>query len=369
MAIVINGSGTITGVSVGGLPDDIVDAGMMADNSIDSDAYVDASIDNAHLADDAVGVAELSATGTASSSTFLRGDNSWAAAGGDADDYFASSGLSSKDLGNGLHIKTGDSGLGSVNSNFGQLVIEGNTTAGISILTSTTHEGILAFSDSGGHRGLVRYTHSSDKMSFATSDVDRLSIASDGRMTAGDGSFPGGAETLTLRPVTDGGANDYILMLANSTANTAVCMRLYNSNGVVGEVNTSGSGTSYGTSSDYRLKENVDYTWDATTRLKQLKPARFNFIVDDTNTLVDGFIAHEVSSVVPEAISGEKDAMMDEEYEVTPAVMDGEIVVTPAVMGTRSVPKYQNIDQSKLVPLLVKTIQELEARITILENA
>ena len=48
-------------------------------NSIDSDHYVDASIDNAHLADDAVGVAELSATGTASNSTYLRGDNSWAA--------------------------------------------------------------------------------------------------------------------------------------------------------------------------------------------------------------------------------------------------------------------------------------------------
>tara|TARA_R100000656_G_scaffold103064_1_gene74989 strand:- start:221 stop:910 length:690 start_codon:yes stop_codon:yes gene_type:complete len=77
MAIVINGSGTITGVSVGGLPDDIVDAGMMADNSIDSDAYVDASIDNAHLADDAVGTAELSATGTTDGTTFLRGDNVW----------------------------------------------------------------------------------------------------------------------------------------------------------------------------------------------------------------------------------------------------------------------------------------------------
>ncbi len=61
MAIVINGSGTVTGISVGGLPDDIVDAGMMADNSIDSDAYVDGSIDNAHLADDAVDSDEIAA--------------------------------------------------------------------------------------------------------------------------------------------------------------------------------------------------------------------------------------------------------------------------------------------------------------------
>ena len=62
--------------------DGTVTLAKMAVNSIDSDQYVDASIDNAHLADDAVGVAELSATGTASSSTFLRGDNAWASAGG-----------------------------------------------------------------------------------------------------------------------------------------------------------------------------------------------------------------------------------------------------------------------------------------------
>ena len=120
--------------------------------------------------------------------------------------------------------------------------------------------------------------------------------------------------------------------------------RFYNPNGQVGGISISGSATTFATSSDYRLKENVNYTFDATTRLKQLKPARFNFISDDTNTLVDGFIAHEVSSVVPEAITGEKDAV-DE---------NGDAV-------------YQGIDQSKLVPLLVKTIQELEARITALE--
>ena len=119
-----------------------------------------------------------------------------------------------------------------------------------------------------------------------------------------------------------------------------------NGNGTIGTVRVNGSATAFNTSSDYRLKENVDYSWDATTRLKQLKPARFNFIADDTNTLVDGFLAHEVSSIVPEAISGVKDEVDK----------DGK-------------PEYQGIDQSKLVPLLVKTIQELEARIKTLEDA
>jgi hypothetical protein len=111
----------------------------------------------------------------------------------------------------------------------------------------------------------------------------------------------------------------------------------------VGSISTTASTTSYNTSSDHRLKENVTADWDATTRLKQLNPVRFNFI-SDADTTVDGFLAHEVQDIVPEAISGTKDAV-DE---------DGN-------------PVMQGIDQSKLVPLLVKTIQELEARITALE--
>ena len=185
-----------------------------------------------------------------------------------------------------------------------------------------------------------------------TSTSKRFEIGVDGRMTAGDGSFAGGSETLTLKPVSDGGANDYVLMLQTDTNSSATIIRFFTPSGVAGVVSTSGSNTSYGTSSDYRLKENVDYDWDATTRLKQLKPARFNWIADETNTLQDGFIAHEVSSVVPEAISGEKDA--------TETYTDDE-----GNERTRLAP--QSIDQAKLVPLLVKTIQELEARITALE--
>ena len=109
----------------------------------------------------------------------------------------------------------------------------------------------------------------------------------------------------------------------------------------------------------------------------------------------DGFLAHEVSSIVPEAISGEKDAMKDESNVVLNA--DG-TVLTHSVskekweadklpttdsdgneeeplyssdttwVESKTVPNYQQIDQSKLVPLLVKTIQELEARVTALES-
>ena len=129
----------------------------------------------------------------------------------------------------------------------------------------------------------------------------------------------------------------------NVNAHNAIVFK--NPNGTVGTIRTGSSATSYNTSSDYRLKENVDYTWDATTRLKQLKPARFNFIAD-ADVTVDGFLAHEVQTVVPEAISGTKDAVDD----------DGN-------------PVMQGIDQSKIVPLLVKTILELEARITALETA
>jgi hypothetical protein len=157
----------------------------------------------------------------------------------------------------------------------------------------------------------------------------------------------------------------------------------------VGSVTTGASSTAYNTSSDYRLKENVSYDFDATTRLKQLRPARFNFIAD-ADTTVDGFLAHEVSNVVPEAITGEKDETETKEKVVVNA--NGNVIAENIEQAdwetgkianedgntkyptdstweaTKVVPVYQGIDQSKLVPLLVKTIQELEARITALET-
>ena len=178
-----------------------------------------------------------------------------------------------------------------------------------------------------------------------------------------------------------------------------------NANSWVGSITTNGSATQYLTSSDYRLKENVVPMTGSIDRVKALKPSRFNFIVDADKT-VDGFLAHEAQEVVPEAATGTKDAMRDEEYEVTAAVYedvttpaveavdavvdeDGVVITeaveavaettesvltTEAVMGTRSVPDMQGIDQAKLVPLLTAALQEaitkiesLTARIEALE--
>ena len=147
-----------------------------------------------------------------------------------------------------------------------------------------------------------------------------------------------------------------IFRAANSNV-FAVIFNNTDTSAAIGSIRMNGSATTFNTSSDYRLKENVDYTWDATTTLKQLKPAKFNWIADDTNTLLEGFIAHEVSSVVPQAISGEKDQVATAED------------VAAGLAGAVGDPVYQGIDQSKLVPLMVKTIQELEARIKTLEDA
>ena len=116
------------------------------------------------------------------------------------------------------------------------------------------------------------------------------------------------------------------------------------------------------------MKENVTELVGAIDRIKQFKPYRFNFIDDGPSRVVDGFVAHEVSEIVPEAISGEKDAMRTEGYTITPAVEDESgNVTTEAVMGERDVPDYQGIDQAKVVPLTIAALQEALAKIETLE--
>ena len=156
--------------------------------------------------------------------------------------------------------------------------------------------------------------------------------------------------------------------VARKNGDDGEVIRFMRDGNTVGEIEVNSSSTAYNTSSDYRLKENVDYDFDATTRLKQLKPARFNWIADNTNTLIDGFLAHEVSSIVPEAVTGTKDELeIYKYYDEIPA--EKSLGDNKIDKDGNTIAKHQSIDNSKLIPLLVKTIQELEARIKTLEDA
>jgi hypothetical protein len=152
------------------------------------------------------------------------------------------------------------------------------------------------------------------------------------------------------------------LLLDNTSSSGTIYFTHFRVNNVQkGQITSDRNSVTYGSNSDYRLKENVVPMTGATEAVKLLKPVNFDWI--ETGDNVNGFLAHELAEVVPEAATGTKDAMRDEEYEVT-AATDTEA----AVMGTRSVPDMQGIDQAKLVPLLTATIQELIARIEALEG-
>ena len=182
---------------------------------------------------------------------------------------------------------------------------------------------------------------------FATSSANNLTecmrIDSSGRININTTSntFDGVKGNLNIANTNTN--NNTVINCSRNTANGRSQIRFSNPNGNVGSITTSGSGTSYNEASDYRLKENEVTISDGIARLKQLKPYRFNFKAD-ASTTVDGFFAHEVSTIVPEAVFGDKDAVME----------DGSI-------------DPQGMDKSKLVPLLVAAVQEAIGRIEALE--
>jgi len=255
-----------------------------------------------------------------------------------------------------------------------------------------------------------------------TSRSERMRISSDGDLLVGSTSLglsnngfhvyrANSSSTyaeFVRTTTTDASANIYI-----SRANDGNVLTFYRNDvpATVGSVSVTTSATSYNTSSDYRLKENVVEMTGALDRVSQLKPSRFNFIADADKT-VDGFLAHEVQDIVPEAITGEKDAtyqhLVSEAVEAQDAVewtdkptldntkaeiqewldenniewqsadtkqelldripeyQQEAVEAQDAVYETR--PEYQGIDQSKLVPLLVGAIQELKAEIESLKQ-
>ena len=237
-----------------------------------------------------------------------------------------------------------------------------------------TNASLILSNDGRSQYYRVQNNETSDALTFNANDSTQIM-----QITGVNVGIFSTDQTARLNIESNVSAYTHISLKNNNSSNTSgIFQNFLNASGtVVGSISQSGTSTSFNTSSDYRLKENVTYDFDATTRLKQLKPCRFNFIEDDDNTTQDGFLAHEVSNVVPSSVNGVKDGTLDIGiikdkdgkvlHENAPQERaDTENNETWTKTGTENV--YQGIDQSKLVPLLVKTVQELEARIATLES-
>ena len=254
-----------------------------------------------------------------------------------------------------LHVQEGSSGItqraGTV------ALIEGSANTKITVASGATSTGEVIFGRSGDNdAGSVRYDHSTNSMQFDTNSTERLRIDSSGSLLVGTTSSTpysftsgGGVCFDPNGPSSIARSGTLPALTLNQSDSDGTVLSFRRSGTTVGGVTLTTSATSYNTSSDYRLKEDVQPMTGASQRVLALNPVNFQWKADGTR--VDGFLAHEAQAVVPEAVTGEKDAV-----------------------DAEGNPDYQAIDQSKLVPLLTAALQEalgeiesLKARVTALE--
>jgi len=217
--------------------------------------------------------------------------------------------------------------------------------------TQTGGMGLAAKDHSGANAdGLAVYGH--DGISFHTSQAERIRINSGGKL------FVGMSSALISSP------NNPRMQVfqqmgirAETNANSSTALVFQNPAGRQGFINTNASGITINGTSDYRVKDNINYSIDGISLIKQIKPCTFQFKADSDNNTVHGFIAHELQAVLPEAVTGEKDEV------VTQAKIDaGEY--DQETLGDEI---HQGVDASKLIPLLTKALQEAIVRIEALE--
>jgi hypothetical protein len=206
---------------------------------------------------------------------------------------------------------------------------------------------ILKLQAAGGGSSVINATGaSSDALIFQTTSTERMRIDSSGSVlvgttTSGNGKFvvvqTSGSRTSRLESV-DAGTVEAVQFVKNSGGL-----------GQIGSITTTTTATAYNTSSDYRLKENILPMIGALDKVLQLKPCTYTWKSDSSNG--QGFIAHELQAIIPDAVTGEKDAV-DEEGNIKPQGVDTSFLVATL---TAAIQEQQTI------------INDLKARIETLE--
>jgi hypothetical protein len=225
------------------------------------------------------------------------------------------------------------------------LVVGASDQGGITIAnSSTTGENLLAFADgaSGADRytGFIGYIHTNNAMRFATNGgTERMRINSSGVLLVGVTSEPtsGGVNGVSISPTGSYfSRNDTVLQTQ---------IRFANGNGVVGTITTTGSGTAYNTSSDYRLKDNQAPLTGSGVFIDALQPKTWTWTADGSTGV--GFIAHEVQAVSPNSVVGEKDAVDEEGKPVMQAMEYG---------------------SAEFIANIIAELQDLRKRVAVLES-
>ena len=134
----------------------------------------------------------------------------------------------------------------------------------------------------------------------------------------------------------------YTLMQSCNSATLSDLQEFFNTNGPVGKIQTSGSATIFNTNSDYRLKEDLQ-DFQGLDMVLKIPVYNFKWKIDGKRSY--GVLAHELQEVIPDAAAGDKD-LVNEDGSINP----------------------QGVDYSKIVPILVKAIQELKAEVEILKK-
>ena len=207
--------------------------------------------------------------------------------------------------------------------------------SGITIATDGNLTGSLIFADGTGGgdntRGGLQYNHSTDDMLFRVNNATRLTIDSSGRIAVDDV-----INTSTKFNIWNNNSSITYALGIESTQYAGTHVQFRGSAGTTGTIGYSGTSTSYNTSSDYRLKEDLQ-DFAGLDMVSKIPVYDFKWKTDESRSY--GVMAHELQEVLPQAVVGEKDAE-----------------------------EMQGVDYSKLVPLLVAAIQELKAEIEILKN-